>query len=60
MDYCNDFSTQNNILDQKYVVDKLLKKNDKKFIKDILESGCIYFLTDIEEKERLLNFISLP
>lgn len=60
LDYCNDFSTQNNILDQKYVVDKLLKKNDKKFIKDILESGCIYFLTDIEEKERLLNFISLP
>ena len=60
LDYCNDFSTQNNILDQKYVVDKLLKKNDKKFIKDILESGCIYFLTDVEEKERLLNFISLP
>ena len=60
LDYCNDFSTQNNILDQKYVVDKLLKKNDKKFIKDILESGCIYFLTNIEEKERLLNFISLP
>ncbi len=58
LDYCNDFSTPNNQLDQKYVVDKLLEKNDKKFIKDILESNSIYFLTNTEEKNRLLGFIS--
>lgn len=58
LDYCNDFSTLNNQLDQKYVVDKLLEKNDKKFIKDILESNSIYFLTNTEEKKRLLDFIS--
>ena len=59
LDYCNNFSTQNNQLDQKYIVDKLLKRNDKKFIKDVLESNSTYFLTNIEDKERLLNFISL-
>jgi len=32
LDYCNDFSTLNNQLDQKYVIDKLLEKNDKKFV----------------------------
>ncbi len=58
LDYCNDFSTPNNQLDQKYVVDKLLEKNDKKFIKDILESNSIYFMINAEEKNRLLNFIS--
>ena len=58
LDYCNDFSTLNNQLDQKYVVDKLLEKNDKNFIKDILESNSIYFLTNTEEKNRLLDFIS--
>lgn len=58
LDYCNDFSTHNNQLDQKYVVDKLLEKNDKKIIKDILESNSIYFLTNMEEKNRLLSFIS--
>ena len=58
LDYCNDFSTPNNQLDQKYVVDKLLEKNDKKFIKDILESNSIYFLTNTDEKNRLLDFIS--
>ena len=58
LDYCNDFSTPNNELDQKYVVDKLLGKNDKKFIKDFLDSNSIYFLKDINEKERLIKFIS--
>ena len=58
LDYCNDFSTPSNQLDQKYIVDKLIKKNDKKFIKDILVSNCIYFLTNTEEKNRLLSFIS--
>ena len=58
LDYCNDFSAPNNQLDQKYVVDELIKKGDKKFIKDILESNSIYFLTNIEEKNRLISFIS--
>ena len=58
LDYCNDFSTPNNQLDQKYVVDKLLEKNDKKFIKDILENNSIYFLTNTEEKNKLIDFVS--
>ena len=58
LDYCNDFSTPANMLDQKYVVDKLLSKNDKKLIKDIIDSKDIYFLTDKNEKERLIKFIS--
>lgn len=57
LDYCNDFNTKDNELDQKYIVDKLLNINDKQFIKDILESNNIYFLTDNKQKERLLNFI---
>ena len=59
LDYCNDFCIHTNQPDQKYVVDKLIKKNDKKFIKFILESNSIYFLTNREEKERLESFILL-
>lgn len=59
LNYCNDFNTPSNPLDQKYIVDKLLKKNDKKFINDILKSNSIYFLTNIEEKKKLLDFISI-
>ena len=58
LDYCNDFSTQTNQLDQKYVVDKLLNKNDKKLIKDNLNDNSIYFLTDINEKEKLIKYVS--
>ena len=58
LDYCNDFSTQNNQLNQKYVVNKLLSKNDKKFIKDLLDNNFTYFLTNIEEKQRLISYIS--
>lgn len=57
LDYCNDFETLDNILDQKYIVDKLIQKDDKQLISDILKSNDIYFLTDINEKERLVNFI---
>lgn len=57
LDYCNDFSTQNNQLDQKYVVDKLINKNDKKLIKDILNNNSNYFLTDKYEKEKLIKYI---
>ena len=58
LDCCNDFNTPTNQLDQKYVVDKFLSKNDKKFIKDILDSKSCYFLRDIEQKQRLIKFIS--
>ena len=58
LDYCNDFSTQTNQLDQKYVVDKLLNKKNKKLIKDILNNNSIYFLTDINEKEKLIKYVS--
>ena len=58
LDCCNDFATQNNQLDQKYVVDKLLNKNDKKFIKDFLDSNSTYFLRDKEEKDRLIKYVS--
>ena len=58
LDYCNDFSNPGNELDQKYVVDKLLNKNDKKLVKDILNSNFLYFLTSKKEKERLIKYIS--
>ena len=57
LDYCYDFSTDSNELNQKSIIDKLIKKNDKEFIKDILESNNTYFLTDKNEKERLITFI---
>ncbi|MBQ4584204.1 MAG: hypothetical protein IJA94_04905 [Bacilli bacterium] len=58
LDYCNDFNTQTNQLDQKYVVHKLLNKNDKKLIKSILNNNSIYFLTDLDEKEKLIKYVS--
>lgn len=58
LDYCNDFSTQTNQLDQKYVVDKLINKKNKKLIKDILNNNSNYFLTDINEKEKLIKYVS--
>ena len=58
LDYCNDFSTQTNQLDQKYIVDKLLNKKNKKLIKDILNNNSIYFFTDIKEKEKLIKYVS--
>lgn len=58
LDYCNDFSTQSNKLNQKYVVDKLLNKKDKRLIKDILNNNSIYFLTDSNEKEKLIKYVS--
>ena len=57
LDYCNDFDDKNNKLNQKYIVDKLIEKNDKKFIKNILESHDLYFLTDKMQKDRLVNVI---
>ena len=57
LDYCNDFSTKNSELNQKDIVDKLIQKNNKKLIKEMLESNSLYFLTDQKEKERLISFI---
>ena len=57
LDYCNDFSTINNELNQKEIVDKLLKTNDKELIKNIMNSNSLYFLTDNKEKERLINYL---
>ncbi len=57
LDYCYDFNIDSNELNQKRIIDKLIKKNDKEFIKNILESNNTYFLTDKNEKERLITFI---
>ncbi len=57
LDYCNDFSTPNNKLNQKIIVDKLISKNDKEFIKELLDSDFIYFLTDEKDKERLSKMV---
>jgi hypothetical protein len=56
LDCCYDFSTETNNLDQKYVVDKLIEKGDKKFVKDLIDSKWLFFLTDAKEKERLNDF----
>lgn len=58
LDYCNNFSTKNTELDQKSIVDKLIQKNDKELIKEILKSNDTYFLTDTKEKERLKSIIN--
>ena len=58
LDYCNDFQTENNSLDQKYIVDKILETSDKKFIKEIIESNNLYFLNDEKEKDRLIKYIA--
>ena len=57
LDYCNDFESPNNILNQRYIVDKLIDLNDKEYIKNIIDSNLLYYLTNIKEKERLNNYI---
>ena len=44
---------------QKYIVDKLLEKNDKKYIQDILDTNLLFFLDDNKEKQRLIDFTLL-
>jgi len=58
LNYCNDFDTPINKFNQKNIVDKLIKTNDKSFIKNVLNSNNLYFLTDIYEVKRLRNYIS--
>lgn len=58
LNYCYDFDTEDNPFDQKYIVDKLIQKNDKQLITEILNSRSLYFLTNKNEKERLTNFAS--
>ncbi len=56
LDYCYDFEGYNNPLDQTFIVDQLIKKNDINFIKELLASNNLYFLTNKKEKERLEKF----
>ncbi len=58
LDLCYDFSSSRNTLDQKYIIDKILEKNDIKFVKEIIESDYLYFLTDKKQKQRLIDFIA--
>ena len=57
LDYCYDFTGYKNELDQKYIIDGILEKNDKDFVNEILESNFLYFLTDKREKQRLIDFV---
>ena len=57
LNYCYDFDTPINKFNQKSIVDKLIETNDKTFIKNILNSNNLYFLTDKEVKQ-LRNYLS--
>lgn len=56
LDYCNDFWKEE--LDQKYIVDSILALNDKKYVKDLLDTKWLFFLTDKNERKRLEDFIN--
>ena len=58
LDYCNDFQTPENELNQTYIINKLIETNDIEFIKEILKNDKLYFLTDKKEKERLIQLIN--
>lgn len=58
LDYCNDFQTPENELNQTYIINKLIETNDIEFIKEILKTDKLYFLTDKKEKERLIQLIN--
>jgi len=44
-------------LDKQYIVDSILKLNDKKYVKDLLDTKWLYFLTNTNERKRLEDFI---
>lgn len=52
---CNDFWKR---LDQHYIVDIILSINDKKYVKNLLDTRFLYFLTDNNERKRLEDFIT--
>lgn len=54
LDACNDFWKE---LDQKYIVDSILALNDENYVKDLLDTKSLYFLTDNNERKKLENFI---
>ncbi|GEM_PF-6607586 len=54
LDACNDFWKE---LDQKYIVDRILALNDKKYVKDLLDTKSLYFLTNKNESKKLEDFI---
>lgn len=51
---CNDFWER---IDQKYIVDSILALNDKKYVKDLLDTKSLYFLTNKNERKKLEEFI---
>ena len=51
---CNDFW---NALDQKYIVDSILKLKNKNYVKKLLNTKCLYFLTNEGERKKLEDFI---
>lgn len=51
---CNDFW---NALDQKYIVDSILKLKNKNYVKKLLNTKCLYFLTNEVERKKLEDFI---
>ncbi len=54
LDACNDFWEE---LDQKYIVDSILSLNDKNYVKDLLDTKSLYFLTNKNERQKLKDFI---
>ena len=44
-------------LDQQYIVDSILKLNDKKYVKDLLDTKFLFFLNDKSERKKLEDFI---
>lgn len=54
LDACNDFWKE---LDQKYIVDSILALNDKKYVKDLLDTKWLFFLTNKNERKKLEDFI---
>ena len=54
LDACNDFW---NDLDQKYIVDSILALKDKSYVKDLLNTKCLFFLTNENERKKLENFV---
>ena len=51
---CNYFW---NALDQKYIVDSILKLKNKNYVKKLLNTKCLYFLTNEGERKKLEDFI---
>ncbi len=51
---CNDFW---DALDQKYIVDSILTLKNKNYVKKLLNTKCLYFLTNEVERKKLGDFI---